>query len=156
MKDGDIKVQCDNCKAVLDEDREDLAKPVQNPCPHCGSTKRYVSVFLFDEVPPPHDMLRAKAKDDSYPSRDKVRVDLMVGDEQKAPPPGADKNALVDREWVDKYRRIDKDKDLYEETVVDKKTGKILHSCKEPLSQHRGHGSAKMKNEAEKKEKQND
>ena len=47
--------------------------------------------------------------------------------------------------YMQKQRIIDHEKDLYEEVVVDPKTAKIVHSCKEPLSEHRGHGSAKKK-----------
>jgi hypothetical protein len=42
-------------------------------------------------------------------------------------------------------RLIDRDNDNYEERVVDLETGEVLHECKEPLSEHQGHGSAKIK-----------
>jgi hypothetical protein len=45
--------------------------------------------------------------------------------------------------WVQKTRVIDKRHDWYEERVIDPETGAILHECAEPLSTHRGHGSAK-------------
>ena len=38
---------------------------------------------------------------------------------------------------------VDKERDSYLETVVDPETKEIIHKCVEPLSQHRGHGSAK-------------
>jgi hypothetical protein len=47
--------------------------------------------------------------------------------------------------WMDKHRRIDHPADQYEETVTDPETGEIIHHCKERLSEHTGHGSAKYK-----------
>ena len=47
----------------------------------------------------------------------------------------------------DRKMSIDRKKDFYEEVVKDKATGKIVHQCKELLSKHKGHGSAKHKRE---------
>lgn len=47
------------------------------------------------------------------------------------------------RKFMQKLRIIDKEKNLYEETVIDPQTGRIIHHTKEPLSEHTGHGSAK-------------
>ena len=38
---------------------------------------------------------------------------------------------------------IDREADTYDETVTDPESGEIVHECHEPLSEHRGHGSAK-------------
>jgi hypothetical protein len=40
---------------------------------------------------------------------------------------------------------IDRDNDRYFERVTDYDTGEVIHECEEPLSEHRGHGSAKPK-----------
>jgi hypothetical protein len=48
-------------------------------------------------------------------------------------------------EWMHLQRIIDRVKDWYTEVVTDAETGKIVHRCEEPLSQHRGHCSAKHK-----------
>jgi hypothetical protein len=45
---------------------------------------------------------------------------------------------------VRKLRRIDRPNDHYVEHV-ETKDGTVLHHCDEPLSSHRGHGSAKGK-----------
>jgi len=45
--------------------------------------------------------------------------------------------------WMKLSRQIDRENDRYRETVVDPKTGRVVHECDEPLSEHRGHGSAK-------------
>ena len=47
------------------------------------------------------------------------------------------------QKWNKKHRLIDVDNDWYSEKLTDGDTGEILHLCEEPLSKHRGHGSAK-------------
>ncbi len=42
-------------------------------------------------------------------------------------------------------RTIDRERDWYSETVTDPETGEIVHRCEEPLSKHRGRGSAAKK-----------
>jgi len=42
-------------------------------------------------------------------------------------------------------RLIDRENDWYAETVTDPETGEIVHECKEPLSEHQGHGAAKKR-----------
>jgi hypothetical protein len=47
--------------------------------------------------------------------------------------------------WMQLQRIIDRAKNWYKEVVTDPETGKVVHRCEEPLSEHRGHGSAKRK-----------
>ncbi len=47
--------------------------------------------------------------------------------------------------YLNKTRLIHYKQDLYRETLIDPETGKVLHHCEEPLSKHRGHGSAKRR-----------
>lgn len=42
-------------------------------------------------------------------------------------------------------RLIDRENNLYHEKVISIDTGEIVHECKEKLSDHSGHGSAKKK-----------
>ena len=46
---------------------------------------------------------------------------------------------------VELYRNFDKENDQYDEIVKNDKTKEIVHECHEPLSEHVGHGSAKLK-----------
>ncbi|MGC1133561.1 MAG: hypothetical protein WA941_12120 [Nitrososphaeraceae archaeon] len=46
---------------------------------------------------------------------------------------------------VRRRMRVDRDNNRYTEEVEDKETGEIIHSVDEPLSEHRGHGSARRK-----------
>ncbi len=45
--------------------------------------------------------------------------------------------------WSVIRRTVDYEHDWYEETFIDLDTGVVIHHCAEPLSEHRGHGSAK-------------
>lgn len=49
------------------------------------------------------------------------------------------------KDGVNKTRIFDKENNKYMEKVEDYRTGKILHKCEEKLSDHIGHGSAKIK-----------
>jgi hypothetical protein len=45
--------------------------------------------------------------------------------------------------WMHLQRIIDRTRNWYEEVVTDPETGNVTHRCEEPLSEHRGHGSAR-------------
>ena len=47
--------------------------------------------------------------------------------------------------WHHREMYIDRENNQYKEIVKDKTTGKIIYERKEPLSKHKGHGSAKRK-----------
>jgi len=100
-------------------------------CPTCGET---VSPFgvVFDAVQI-RVGARVTAKDDSYPSKSKVRIDQKFGFEP---------SQKTDTGWAPVRRTIDKNEDIYEEEVCDE-AGNVIHRVKEPLSKHQGHGSAK-------------
>lgn len=51
----------------------------------------------------------------------------------------------ADNRFIFKERIIDRDNDLYMETIRDEDSGEILRAVKEKLSAHKGHGSAKNK-----------
>ena len=51
--------------------------------------------------------------------------------------------SVVEKRRMSKSRTIDRRNYCYEESVVDPKTGEVIHECCEPLDQHRGHGSAR-------------
>ncbi|MBN9492557.1 PepSY domain-containing protein [bacterium] len=48
------------------------------------------------------------------------------------------------RRFVQRIRILDRDNNRYVEKVVDPETGEVLRDVEEPLSDHRGHGSAKQ------------
>jgi hypothetical protein len=51
----------------------------------------------------------------------------------------------ADGTWKERHQRFDHTGDLYEETVTDPETGRVIYRKVEPLSKHRNHGDAKRK-----------
>jgi hypothetical protein len=121
-------VRCGTCKGVLDEP---IGLPVQDrmPCPACGSTSRIFAKAIHGEVLP-RGSLRARGKREGGR---KPFVEIVSG---------ADWSHKL-RRWMHKLRIIDRERNRYEELVVDRGTGRVIHECKEPLSSHKGHGSDK-------------
>ena len=131
------RVTCTSCKKETGETEEKINQNPK-PCPYCGSIEKTVHVVARDDIKLDlKESVRGKAKDDRYRSKDKLRRDFFHGDD-------------LHREsgkWYKKDRIIDKDNDHYKEIVTDPETGGIVHECEEPLSEHRGHGSAKNKDD---------
>jgi DNA-directed RNA polymerase subunit RPC12/RpoP len=75
------KIKCSDCGGeIIEPDTEDSAKP--QPCPTCGSCARTVMFSVSDEIPVQlKERLRATVKNASYKSKDKLRRDLVTGDE---------------------------------------------------------------------------
>ena len=51
-------------------------------------------------------------------------------------------------QWSHRSKIENKRADEYVELVTNPETGEVLYECREPLSQHRGHGSAKKSNDS--------
>ena len=117
------KIKCADCSFDLAEDKNGKRKP----CPKCGSKKRIKYGSIHDGFKM-YDSLRGQAKNPNYTSH-------LLG------------------KFVKKVRLIDKDKNLYRETLIDPDTNEMLHSCEEPLNKHIGHGSAKQKKPQQKPER---
>lgn len=99
------------------------------PCPECGGAKRIIHVSIEERVV----------------ARDGLEVKAKRAGERK--PYVEDRGIPSHSRSLDKVvhhqRLIDREKDIYRETVTDYETGEIIHHCEEHLSQHQGHGSAK-------------
>lgn len=122
------EIYCKDCGQKLSKD--------DKICPYCGSKKRHVVLALEEKIEL-HDQIKGKGKEKDVK---KPVKEFKVGDDLH-------KNS---REWH--YREmyidrmyIDRKKSNYKEIVKNKTTGKIIYKCEEPLSKHRGHGSAKYK-----------
>ena len=53
--------------------------------------------------------------------------------------------------FVKLERVIDREKNWYKKRVTDPDTGEVLYECEEPLTDHRGHGSARREKERDDK-----
>jgi hypothetical protein len=98
-------------------------------CPKCGGKSKMVQLTANFDIPF-HIQWKMRGKKLS-----KQIFELIFGDE---------KSTRLNI-FVKKSRLIDKENDWYEETVINPQTGEIIHECKEKLSEHQQHGSAKKK-----------
>jgi len=129
MTDTKDTVKCANCGASIDciGDTPDH----RAPCMNCGSRKRIYSISINEKMV----MRGGIGMSVKRPGGKRPYIeDRSVPDFSKS------REKLVHREQV-----IDRDNDRYLERVKDYESGEVIHHCEEPLSEHRGHGSAKAK-----------
>lgn len=98
----------------------------------CGSLTRHIQVHIQDTVLVCSDLaVKARRSGGKKPF-----LEQKTGDDfHRATGTSRKRNMVIDRE-NGRYRKI----------VTDPKTGTVLHHTDEPLSAHKGHGSAKPKN----------
>ncbi len=130
MSEADVSVFCGSCGQSLNEDPGQPSEN-QRPCPHCGSSQRTINVSVQEKITVKEKFrLKDKQEGKKKPSLDQTHGDDLQHQTGK---------------WMKLSRVIDRDNDLYHETVTNPETGEVVHECKEPLSEHRGHGAAKKK-----------
>lgn len=122
--------RCGNCRERLNENPS-LLPEQRSPCPKCGSVSRHFEVGIFETLT----------------ARDAIGI--------KARHAGASKPFLESKfgwsfyrkmkQWFSREMVVDRENDKYKELVTNPETGEVIHHCEEPLSQHRGHGSARNK-----------
>ncbi len=123
----DRSLKCTDCDELLSNESD--------VCPKCGSNKKTVCMGFSEDLRGRfHDQLRGKVKKEGTK---KPVKEFELGDEKR----------ISNNSWVDKTRIIDRENNEYVEVVKDKETGEIIHECKEALSDHFNHGSAKYKKE---------
>lgn len=139
MSEDDLgAVKCLACHADLPSD---WGRSARQPCPKCGSGRLAITIENVERISL-HECLEGRFKDSNLSSRKNPRVTFQVGD-----------SYWRDGEkWVKKNRLVDRDRDLYQEVVTDPETGTVIHQCEEPLSEHRGHGSAKRSPSSEERD----
>ncbi|MGO8943524.1 MAG: zinc ribbon domain-containing protein [Syntrophobacteraceae bacterium] len=131
MPDNNDTVECGECGTLIDSQRDTEDHRIS--CPNCGSNKRNYHVSITDTMVA-RDGLGIKAK---RPGEKRPFI------EDKAMPDFSQSRGKV----VLRKQVIDRDNDKYFESVTDYESGEVIHHCDEPLSEHRGHGSAKAKKE---------
>lgn len=138
----EVTITCADCNYS-----ETKATNLNWSCPKCGGKKSMVEVSFSDNVPPMHESLSGKQF-----SPIKRREQGKTGKSAKKPIQeffhGDDYSHKLGK-YVDKNRVLDRENDHYHEVVVDKESGEIIHEQKHKLSEHIGHGSAKMNNDHE-------
>ena len=103
-------------------------------CPACGSDRLVVHVSATDTLSVASKEL-VTLTGRSGPGKKGIRFELIQGDEL----------TYATGLWATKRRLVDKENDRYQERVVEQGTGKVLRDIDEPLSAHRGRGSARHK-----------
>lgn len=136
MPEDSKTVSCGNCGLTLQEDPND---PVDEcvPCPRCGSTYRTFHVSIHDTISFKEKLsMKGRHAKGGKPFIEQVH--------------GADLHRKSGK-WMNLKRIIDRENDHYHEVVTDPETGEVIHECKEPLTEHKGHGTTKSKNKSKSK-----
>jgi phage FluMu protein Com len=123
-------VKCGKCGQEL---IEPTSTPFENrvPCPHCGSFSRAYFASIH-ETTTIREKIGMKGK---RGGTGKPFIETVSGDDL----------LKTTGKWNKLERVIDRENNLYSEKIIDPETGKIIYQCEEPLSEHKGHGSAKKK-----------
>ena len=130
------ELRCADCGTVLQAGATAGALASSDPCPNCGSTQQTVHLVFHDQVLiKVRDRIEGKVKDDSFPSRKKVRKEWIQGFDVR----------VSKGDYVYRPREIARDNNTYREHVTEEETGTVIHSVSESLTDHFGHGSAKFK-----------
>lgn len=128
-------VVCGTCEEVIQDDLN-VSEKTLKLCPNCSSIKQIIYDYYEEEKKRDiKERVVSKIKDTTKTGKKKLRKEFVDGDDLHR----------KSGNWYLMKRIIDKDNDYYLETITDRVTGDIIYHCEEPLSKHRGHGSAKMK-----------
>lgn len=125
-------VKCNACGQELQESASTEIKD-RVPCPNCGGLARAFEIRLTSTL-----TMRSKLSSKARSlGRKKPFLEQVSGDDLYR----------LTGQWNKLKRIIDRARDYYLEIVTDPKTGKVIRYCEEPLSDHHGRGSAKVKKE---------
>jgi DNA-directed RNA polymerase subunit RPC12/RpoP len=125
-------VACGQCKRNLDEP-SNTPENKRNPCPNCGSVSRLVKKEIADSISV-RDGVRGKARSGEA-GKPGGKPWLTTMSE-----PSWSHSA---QKWMHREKTENRRENRYTEVVKDPETGEVVHEVEEPLSEHRGHGSAK-------------
>ena len=118
---------CHGCGLSLSEESEEPRRP----CPECGSSVR-VAAELVQDVMVAYEDWRIEGR--------------HAGNSRWFFQERSESSYFHrDAEWHRLFRLIDRQNDRYAEVITRRTTGEILREVEEPLSSHRGHGSAKLR-----------
>ena len=120
--DGEYRaaVRCSSCSWRIPDPKSwlhDLAAQ-QEPCPECGAQDAWIAEVGVSDTFHWHEFVGLKGK---MPGVKKPRFELQSGDQLE----------VSTGRWMVKRRLIDRTNDLYEESVIDAKTGEVRHHCSE-------------------------
>ncbi len=123
-------VKCGDCGKALDE-VPNLPPQERFLCPGCSCESRALEITVSDTI-----TVTVRERRNILGRRPGFRrpsLEMLGGDAF---------NRRLGK-YVKHERVIDREKNWYKERVTDPDTGQVLHECEEPLTEHRGHGSAR-------------
>lgn len=126
-------VTCSGCGNVLDE-ASDVIADQRVACPTCGSKSRVFKVHLTGSL-----LVTSSLTAKGFEAGEKKPFVKIKSE---------DSFFRQAQRWVKRTMRVDRRNNRYTEQVTDPQTGETIHSSDEPLTDHRGHGSAKAKRDA--------
>ena len=118
---------CSNCGSVLAVDDDESPS---TPCPQGGALARTRRIEISDSARGTEVVVYAAR----HPGEKQAFLWGSTGDS----------SSRKLQRWVQRGMVFDRAVDRYKEEVRDPLTGEVIHSADEPLSEHRGHGSARM------------
>lgn len=127
-----VDILCKQCHKRLEVSTDETPES-RHPCPDCGATGREILVELRGTV-----KVRAGVGTKVTPAS-KLGRKKYSREEYDFP-----SVRKADGKPVRRHTLIDRKNDWYEERVTTE-DGEVMHCCKERLSEHHGHGSAKGK-----------
>jgi len=119
------EIICADCNSVLLNEND--------KCNKCGSSKKIIKIHFEDTMPEMREIFCFKVKDKTKNSKKNPVLDVFQGIQIRK----------STGELVNKEREIDKINNRYYEHV-ETLDGKELHLCDEKLTDHQGHGNAKI------------
>jgi hypothetical protein len=131
MAEGVVAGHCGICGFEFPDPAVESTQPADTPCPKCGGHSPVFVVSASDSCKF-HEFIEAKGK---RLGEKKPYIETQAGDQR----------STARARLVDKYRRIDRDRDLCDEVITDPESGEIIYECHELLSEHWGRGSAKTR-----------
>jgi len=127
-------VFCALCGVELDDNTSVLSGR-RKPCPMCGSKRRKFGIVRRGTM-----SFKKKLRTKGRHSKGGRPFIEQVSDDNLRRKSG---------EWMKLSRVMDRDNDIYHEVIIDPRTDQIICKCEEPISKHRGYGSAKHKRKKE-------
>ena len=120
-------VFCASCKGELKENPQ-LDPKDRSPCPKCGAKSRIFNVEVCEKL-----TFRTKlGLKHKRPGFKKPIYEEIGGDDLHH------KTGV----WSKFLRVIDRQNNRYRENIINSETGDVIRSVDEPLTEHRGRGSA--------------
>jgi len=122
-------VTCSECGSTIDETLDPPGALC--PCPVCGSSSRVFGRVASDSI---------TFRDGAAFKQKRPGIKKPIAEGFVLPTVSKATGRAVEHS-----RRIDRGANRYTERVVEYDSGTVVHETDEPLTEHRGHGSAKIK-----------